>query len=93
MIVLVTVPIKVEGHFLAEFDAAVEIKPISGRGYELEEMFVDVGGYVKSRVNGRGRWISQFVKVPGTLSGYIQDYLETSECQIFIEEQMQENHR
>ena len=100
MFVNLTVPINVQDFCVAEFEAAIEIritsKPVSatwhhpaeGAEWEVEQIFLDAGMFVQSRVGGGNRWVSQYLACPGTLSGYVEDYMETSEARDYIQEQV-----
>ena len=82
MMINITCPIFVEGHFVTEFDACVEIRvtsrpkpvtyfsPAEGAEWEIEDVYV--APYLE-------RHPRHYLKAPGCLRGFVEDYLASKE--------------
>ena len=103
MIIPLTVPINVEGHFITEFEGAIEIhvtkmpssgsywSPATGAEWDIIKTYVDAGLYVKKSATARQVWISNYIPAPGTLSGYIEDYAQSDGAQEHIHDAIMED--
>ncbi len=89
MMINITCPIFVEGHFVTEFDACVEIKMTSApkpatyfSPAEGAEWIV-TGVYVAPYLERHPR---NYLKAPGCLRGYVEDYLDSKEGNATMQE-------